>query len=397
MQHNNKIVIISSSFFESSIPLAKNLSKDNCILFYSLVSSNFQTPPNFDLSGKNLCPNIIYSFDLCFDETHYIKRYLNKNEFEIRTALFDLKSVKIFILLRQVINEIRAFNPILIHFIGCDFLIMYLHIALKRYSSVQTFHEIDFKRFKIGSISLNQIIKNNIQKSLIRFCINRKIHLIFHSKNVRDQFISKTGNQKNSLIPFGIFEIYNTVDNTIKLDLPEDSFLFFGYIRDYKGTDIFIKAIEYITENFTDIPNFVIVGKDASKLETKSIQKNLHLVDKFLTDDELGNLVRNCKAVIAPHKIASQSGIPNTAFAFFKPVICSNIPGLSEFIIEGKNGLLFESENPIDLANKIMQLHSNANLYAIISNNIINNQQITIPSWAAIAQMTQKIYSNEIK
>lgn len=395
MEPKKRIVIISSAFFESSIPLAKYLSKQNNILFYSLVSSNFQTPPNFDLTGKSLNPNNLFSLEQCFEETHYIRKYLINTELELRIALFELKSFKILILLQNVVNEVKAFNPDLIHFIGCDSLFIYLHMALAKYKSIHTFHEINFDRFKIVSFSISQIIKKNIQKSLISYCIKKNIHLIFHSTNIKDQFVIQTGYKNNTYIPFGTFEIYKEVDETKRLNLPENSFLFFGYVRDYKGPDVFVKAIEYISSNFIDLPNFIIAGKDSSKLEVRTIRDKVHIVDKFLTDDELGNLVNKCKVVIVPHKIASQSGLPNTAFAFCKPVICSNIPGLSEFIIDSKNGLLFESNNYVDLANKIMELHRNKNLYMDMAKYIIQNQQQTIPSWETIAKMTQNIYSNE--
>jgi glycosyltransferase involved in cell wall biosynthesis len=44
------------------------------------------------------------------------------------------------------------------------------------------------------------------------------------------------------------------------------------------------------------------------------------------------------------------------------PVIASDIPGINNFIEQGKTGLLFRSQNPRDLSDKINYLLDNKNL-----------------------------------
>ncbi len=49
------------------------------------------------------------------------------------------------------------------------------------------------------------------------------------------------------------------------------------------------------------------------------------------------------------------------------PVIVSNIDGPAELIQDGENGLLFESENYVDLADKILYLYNNKEKMGIMA------------------------------
>jgi glycosyltransferase involved in cell wall biosynthesis len=44
--------------------------------------------------------------------------------------------------------------------------------------------------------------------------------------------------------------------------------------------------------------------------------------------------------VILPYRSATQSGILNVAYGFYKPVIVTDVGGLAEFVDEGKTGFI---------------------------------------------------------
>ena len=60
---------------------------------------------------------------------------------------------------------------------------------------------------------------------------------------------------------------------------------------------------------------------------------------------------------------ASQSGLPQTAFVFDKPIIATNIGGFSGIIDNGKSGYLVEKNNAIQLHDKIMNLYQDESVY----------------------------------
>jgi glycosyltransferase involved in cell wall biosynthesis len=46
------------------------------------------------------------------------------------------------------------------------------------------------------------------------------------------------------------------------------------------------------------------------------------------------------------------------SFAFFKPVLASNLGAIKEFVLDGLNGVLFDPGNAINLASKASYLFS---------------------------------------
>ena len=74
-------------------------------------------------------------------------------------------------------------------------------------------------------------------------------------------------------------------------------------------------------------------------------------------------MIRNSKFVVCPYLSASQSGLPQTAFVYNKPVIATNVGGFAGIIDEGKSGYLIDKNNVIQLREKIMKLYSNEVIY----------------------------------
>ena len=70
--------------------------------------------------------------------------------------------------------------------------------------------------------------------------------------------------------------------------------------------------------------------------------------------EAMWQLLRRCRATILPSRCIDNS--PNAvleSFACGKPVVGSNVEGVSALVRDGENGLLFEPENADDLAGKL--------------------------------------------
>ena len=82
---------------------------------------------------------------------------------------------------------------------------------------------------------------------------------------------------------------------------------------------------------------------------------------------------------------ASQSGLPQTAFVYNKPVIATNVGGFSGIIDEGKSGYLIDKNNVVQLREKIMKLYSNEVIYNSMEKYISNfeNEKKNF-SWSSI-------------
>lgn len=123
-----------------------------------------------------------------------------------------------------------------------------------------------------------------------------------------------------------------------------DYVLFFGRIDEYKGVD-------YLLDVFKSTPqlnhiNLVIAGKSVMNFSwlTAENTPNVKILDRFISDEEMNYLFKNCKYVILPYRDASQSGIIPIAYHFGKPVLVSNVEGLLEYVDVAKTGYVYHNK-----------------------------------------------------
>lgn len=120
--------------------------------------------------------------------------------------------------------------------------------------------------------------------------------------------------------------------------------LFFGFIREYKGLDLLIKA--FADEHFRKLPvklliagEFYIDGKPYLELIDKLRLKDyIVLRTEFIENSEIVNYFCACDIVAQPYKDATQSGVTQIAYHFDKPMLTTNVGGLSEMVPDGKVG-----------------------------------------------------------
>lgn len=144
------------------------------------------------------------------------------------------------------------------------------------------------------------------------------------------------------------------------LDPDKTCLLFFGLIREYKGLEVLLDAFELLPATF----QLLIVGEvygDVKplneRLEAHPKKADIHFENRFVEDDEVAGIFSMADYVLLPYLRASQSGVTAVAIHFEKPIIASNVGGLSEFIHQGKTGLLVESSSAQSLVEAIEQAH----------------------------------------
>lgn len=388
-----KIVVISTSFFETSIPLANYLSQNNDVQLFALFSSRFINPPCFDLRAlnENYYNKILPISELDFNNAAL--NYIKGSKLQMFVSVFTSKIFADLKTTFKFLKKIHEIKPDIIHFIGSSYYYPLLYIYLKRYKLFLTFHEITYSRISAGTFSLKSIFHNLVLRFSIKLISWLHFKFIFHSENVEQEFKKKFPKSITRVIPFGRFEIFKYANLTSIKEVGVNYFLFFGFIREYKGADILIDAIKILNETKNSI-RFVIAGKDANILKNEYLPSNVILIDKYLEDGEIAFLVENCKMVIAPHRKASQTGIINTAYAFNKPVIASNIPGIKELVEDNLTGLIFKSENSNDLAEKIKMIDNNKALYDKMVESLSKDKVLAFLNWSSIAKSTQDYYNS---
>ncbi len=127
--------------------------------------------------------------------------------------------------------------------------------------------------------------------------------------------------------------------------------LFFGFIRDYKGLDLLLKA--FADSRFSSMPvKLLVVGEfytDAAPyqklIDEGNIADRVVMQTRFIPNDEVVNYFCAASLVVQPYKDAMQSGITQIAYHFNKPMITTKVGGLSETIADGRVGFVVDPDS----------------------------------------------------
>lgn len=152
--------------------------------------------------------------------------------------------------------------------------------------------------------------------------------------------IEKTFSPRNLvLIPAAEPPILPTIskhDMRVNLGInPNDlHFAALGHIREYKGPDIFLKAILQLqADNFFTLAGSAVDNEFTKEIRELSdrvkIKHNLNLDLRFLSEDELANLIIATDFLICPFRQISNSGIINLGLQVGIPLILPDLGSLS--------------------------------------------------------------------
>ncbi len=146
----------------------------------------------------------------------------------------------------------------------------------------------------------------------------------------------------------------------LRLDPEFRYILFFGFIRDYKGLDILLKAL-----NNTELKNkpvrLLVAGEfynNAAQyqqiIKEEGIEGQLVLRNDFIADEEVRYYFSAADLIAQPYKSATQSGVTQIAYHFEKPMLVTNVGGLPEIVPHEKVGYVVvpEPENIAEALNR---------------------------------------------
>lgn len=127
-----------------------------------------------------------------------------------------------------------------------------------------------------------------------------------------------------------------------KLGLPNDGFifLFFGFIRKYKGLDLLISALDELRgENkkiYLLIAGEFYAGEDdiISQINNSSKRDIILSHTKFIKDEDVGLYFSASDCVVQPYRNATQSGVTPLAYHFEIPMIVTNVGALPDLVAQ---------------------------------------------------------------
>lgn len=245
-------------------------------------------------------------------------------------------------------------------------------------------------------------------KRFVRWAYGMADAVIAHNNISRQELIDQIGlpAAKIHVIKHGNHADYVRSDVTRdnsrqKYGLESDDFVivFFGQIKEVKGVDVLLKAMPLVKAQVGKRVRLLIAGKvwkdDFSKYQALIDQHQLgdvvQLHIRYVPDEELPYFYAAADVMALPYKRIYQSGVVLMAMSFGKPVLVSNIAGMTEVVTDGVTGLVFRTEDPDDMARQLIEASRDPARLARIADQG-RELMMTEYAWSKIGAQTAACY-----
>jgi len=222
--------------------------------------------------------------------------------------------------------------------------------------------------------------------------------IIAVSKSVKENIVRKFGVPEEKIIqiynPLDFEELEKGLNSEFRINhaFSADAkvFLYVGRWTKIKGVDILADVFSKIFKKYQN--TFLVIISDIPKKEKTKIEK----LDKNFILIEPQNDVRKyfliADAVVLPSRIEPFPFVMLEAGFYKKLFIGTNTGGIGEFIEDGKNGLLFEPENKMQLKKIIIDVINNRFEFELIADNLNEKIYKTIPSVKTYTEKLVEVY-----
>jgi glycosyltransferase involved in cell wall biosynthesis len=275
--------------------------------------------------------------------------------------------MKLFIYLRKNRFDLVMTNTVKAHIYGS------IVASLCRIPVIWRFHDIlsptDFSPFLIRIIIL---FGRWFPKRILAVSKVTKEYLA--RNGLKDDKIEIIFNGIDSEL-FEIKDVSKDIRRELKIEGKTKLIGCIGRIIPEKGQKSFLLSIPGVIKKYPEAFSLIIgdvfLKEEAYKEELLEIIKKNGLEEriKFMGfRKDIGDVIRSLDLVIFPS--VAQEAFPLSvleAMALGKPVIASNIGGVSEIIEDGITGMLIEPNHPEQITDRILHLLSNQEIYSSIA------------------------------
>jgi D-inositol-3-phosphate glycosyltransferase len=175
---------------------------------------------------------------------------------------------------------------------------------------------------------------------------------------------------------------------TLKLDPKFTYFLFFGFIRHYKGLDLLLQSFADARLKRFQV-KLIIAGEFYENpdryyrmVREHNLADRLVMMTQFIPDEQVKYLFSAASLVTQTYHHATQSGVTQVGFQFDTPMLVTNVGGLAELVADRKSGYVCD-RNPIQIADCLLDFLENDRFAAMSSEVAIKKQEF---SWEVFAQ-----------
>lgn len=323
-----------------------------------------------------------------------------------KSCLFNKGNVKIkiikshklyyifpFVALLRLRCEAIKINPQIIHVQGSNVSPYLLYSLLVRSHIVKivTVHGL----VQIESM-YSKPHKNSIFKFLYvlleKYALKNISEIIVCSPQM-EYLIRGMTNSRIHVIPNGI-DIEHFNKSQMNYPICHPSIFFVGMLKKVKGVEILLKAMQIVLNRISKA-HLYIAGTGPQESELKKIAEKLNIMNNvtflgFVSEDYKYSLYKSTDISVFPSLYEPFGIVLLEAMVCGKAVVASNVGGIPSIVDNGNTGLLFESGNSQELAQKIILLLEDKNLRERLGENGLKKAQQF--KWENIAIKTFDLY-----
>ena len=390
-----KVAIVTCGLLDSMLPLVRRLAQKVAIDLYIVVYGErfSENVSSFDLSG--------YPAGLVDESTtekilgDQLVRYVKQGGAQLCIRLFKYPNLKIanrqnFRLHRKLAHIINGQAYDVVHFNGYRGSLLFVYAFLNR------------KTGKVWSIH-DPILHSGEEKWQTQLGYNSfrllDAHFIIHNQTQRTAFIEQHHIRPDHchFVRFGPLDIFQLFSNGSVPEQQPYRVLFYGRISPYKGVEYLVEAAKIARQRLPEL-TVVIAGKPNYPIDLNGIRDDptFEVVDRFISNEEVVNLIGQCCLVVCPYTDATQSGVIMTAYAFAKPVLATAVGGIPEVVEEGKTGRLVPPRDVPALADALVAMLSDEARLTEMQQGIQEAGRSGPLSWNEIADRTLDVYRKSL-
>ena len=264
--------------------------------------------------------------------------------------------------LKSICDRIRQLRPDLLWL--CDATIQSTEISSligEKIKQILTIHDGGIVHSSYAK-GVRKTIRRYIEKTMEKKSLKVVHKVMLLSEETKNIFISCYPMYKSKIIVLNLGAHVPEVDGQKPIEqLPDKYFLFFGRIDKYKGIICLLNAYKLYSGDV----GLVIAGNGEMTVEEKQALKEetrCIYINRYIKDEEMVWLFENAYALVLPYLEATQSGIIPISYTFGKPVIVSNVKGLTQFVENEITGFICKEEK--DYVNAFRLVESDPTLFS---------------------------------
>ena len=310
------------------------------------------------------------TFEICFVLCHYI--YNNNFERKIGYYVKKLSDYNINCCVLIPLNSSKYTNKILFSSYFNEDNIIYVkdfnYSILNKFIKKYDIKYINFIDMIINNLDYDELVllKNECKINLIisGFLSGLNKYIINNNKIIHNII---TNSKSHSIIfkneNIKIHQYWETRENKIEINITEKKkkIVYIGRFYKEKQCELLYDAFCSIASKYSDFTfEFYGIG---NTLDGKKNTSNIKIYNKWLSANEVNKVINESTFIIQNSISEGNPAIIWESFRLGTPVICSNIYGNNDCVINEKNGFLFDLDNYDKIKNNIVIYNNLEELY----------------------------------